>query len=82
VAAVGVCGGLIWLVRRSSRPTAADPGAAGRLVLESSLALDRKCSLYVLKVDGQAVAVTTDATGLRSLALLSEPFDDHLDRVA
>jgi hypothetical protein len=81
-AALAVCGGLVWLVRKAGRPAATDPGAAGRLVLESSLALDRKCSLHILKVDGQTVAATTDATGLRSLVLLAEPFDDHLDPAA
>ena len=58
------------------------PGPAGRLALEGSLALDRRSTLHLVRVDGLTVAVTTDATGLRALVLLSEPFGDMLDATA
>ncbi len=72
------CGGVMWVARRAARP--ADlKGGAGRLHHEGSLALDRRCAVHMVRVDGHQVAVTTDATGLRSIVLLSEPFEDALD---
>lgn len=75
---VGLCAGVLWLARRAARPPEAR-GAAGRMALEGSLQLDRRCVLHLIRVDGQAVAVTTDATGLRALVLLSEPFGAALE---
>lgn len=79
--ALAACGGVVWLARRAGRANrpATDPGAAGRLVLDGTLALDRRCSVHLVRADGHTVAVTTDATGLRSLVLLSEPFQTMLD---
>lgn len=68
-----VCGGLVWATRRWTAPKAGP--ANGRLVVESSLALNGRAGVHVLKADGQAVAVTTDATGIRAIVVLSEPFD-------
>lgn len=73
-----VCGCVMWFARRAGRPGDLKNNA-GRLQHEGSLVLDRRCALHIVRVDGQAVAVTTDATGLRSLVLLSEPFDDALE---
>jgi hypothetical protein len=64
----------MWLARRNNRP-AAFAGGGGRMQHEGSLTLGRGCALHVLRVDGQTVAVTTDTTGLRSIAILSEPFE-------
>jgi hypothetical protein len=75
---LAMCGGVMWFARRATRP--ADPkGGAGRLQHEGSLVLDRRCAVHIVRVDGQTVAVTTDATGLRSLVLLSEPFEAALE---
>lgn len=73
-----VCGGVLWFARRAgAQPIGTGP--AGRMELQGSLALDRRSTLHLVKVDGLTVAVTTDATGLRALVLLSEPFGDMLD---
>ena len=77
--AIGACAGVVWLARRANRPPAVPAGSDGRLVLEGSLPLPRKCSVHLVKADGHTVAVTTDATGLRSMVLLSEPFQSMLD---
>lgn len=77
---LAICGGLIWLVRRSTR-TASGP-TNGRLVLEGSLTLNGRSSVHILKADGQSVAVTTDATGIRSIVVLNEPFDELLNDAA
>lgn len=76
-----VCGGVLWFARRAGAQPVG-PGPAGRMSLEGSLALDRRSTLHLVRVDGLTVAVTTDATGLRSLVLLSEPFGDMLDATA
>lgn len=71
---LGLCGLVLWLARRGQRrPTTAD--AAGRMTHEGTLTLDRRCAVHLIRVDGQEVAVTTDATGLRSVVVLSEPFE-------
>jgi hypothetical protein len=76
---IGACAGVVWLARRTNRPPAVPADSAGRLVLEGSLPLPRRCSVHLVKADGHTVAVTTDATGLRSMVLLSEPFQTMLD---
>jgi uncharacterized iron-regulated membrane protein len=76
-ALLGLCAVVLWLARRANRhPTAKD--AAGRMQHEGTLALDRRCAVHLIRVDGQAVAVTTDATGLRSVVVLTEPFESAL----
>ncbi|MDB5312201.1 MAG: hypothetical protein JWO38_6403 [Gemmataceae bacterium] len=75
---LALCGGVLWLVRRSKQVSGATAGAAGRLRHEGSLALDRRCAVHLIHADGHAVAVTTDATGLRSLVVLAEPFEAAL----
>ena len=66
----------VWLARRAARPTGLKGDGNGRLRHEASLPLDRRSAVHLVQVDGQTVAVTTDATGLRSLVLL---FDAALD---
>jgi hypothetical protein len=74
---LALCGGVLYLNRRVHKPAAAtDP--TGRIQPEGTLVLDRNCAVHILRVDGQSVAVTTDATGLRSIVLLSEPFETAL----
>lgn len=79
-ALLAVCGAVLWFVRRAQRPADLKGDGNGRLTHVTSLALDRRSSVHLVTVDGQTVAVTTDATGLRSLALLSEPFDTELEQ--
>ncbi len=73
---VALCAGSVWLARRVNRPRAA-AGAPGadRIRHRGSLMLDRRGTVHLYDVDGQAVAVTTDASGLRSIVVLSEPLD-------
>lgn len=73
-----LCGGVVWLVRRAKRPPVT-AGASGRLVHEGSLTLDRRCAVHLIRADGHTVAVTTDGTGLRSIVVLSDPFEPVLD---
>ena len=75
---LAVCGGVVWFARRATRPTNLKGDGGGRLRHEASLALDRRSAVHLVSVDGQTVAVTTDATGLRSVVLLSEPFETEL----
>jgi hypothetical protein len=72
-----VCGVVAWVSRKKSRPAAAT-GDVGRLRHEGALALDRRCTVHLVRADGQEVAVTTDATGVRSIVVLSEPFEASL----
>lgn len=76
---LALCGVVLYFARRATRPTGLKGDGGGRLVHEGSLALDRRSSLHIIRVDGQTVAVTTDATGLGSMVLLSEPFEDALE---
>ncbi|MBA4065292.1 MAG: hypothetical protein C0501_16595 [Isosphaera sp.] len=72
-----LCGLVAWVARRAGRP-AAPTGEAGRLRHEGTLVLDRRCSVHLIRADGHEVAVTTDATGVRAIVVLSEPFDVSL----
>jgi hypothetical protein len=76
---LAVCAGLVWFARRAARPTNLKGDGGGRLRHEASLVLDRRSAVHLVSVDGQTVAVTTDATGLRSVVLLSEPFETALE---
>lgn len=79
-ALLAVCAAVLWFARRAQRPADLKGDGGGRLTHVTSLALDRRSSVHLVTVDGQTVAVTTDATGLRSLVLLSEPFDAALEQ--
>ena len=70
-----ICGGILLWARRLNRVAGADATGSARLRKKSSVALDARCAVHLVEVDGQTVAVTTDATGVRSMALLSEPMD-------
>ena len=74
-----VCGVVIWLARRANRLPVASDNAAGLLRHEGSIALDRRSAVHLISVEGQTAAVTTDAAGLRSIVLLSEPFEQVLE---
>jgi len=64
---------MIWMTRRRNRiPN--QHTSAGRMEHEGTLQLDRRCAVHMIRVDGQSIAITTDATGLRSVVVLSEPF--------
>lgn len=70
-----ICGGILLWARRLNRVAGADATGSARLRKKSSVALDARCAVHLVEVDGQTVAVTTDATGVRSMALLSEPME-------
>jgi len=74
-----LCGGVLWFARRAIRPAALKGDGGGRLRHEGSLPLDRRCAVHIVQADGLTVAVTTDATGLRSMVLLAEPFESALE---
>lgn len=78
-ALVGLCVGVLWFARKANRPAGGAGDGAGRIILEGTLALDRTCAVHLVAVDGLTVALTTDATGLRSMVVLSEPFAAALD---
>ncbi len=73
-----LCAVVLWLARRAQRGPTGKGDPTGRFQLDGSLAIDRRSAVHLIRVDGQAVAVTTDATGLRSITLLSESFDTTL----
>ena len=70
-----ICGGILLWARRLNRVAGADATGSARLRKQSSVALDARCAVHLVEVDGQTVAVTTDITGVRSMVLLSEPMD-------
>jgi hypothetical protein len=73
-----LCGAVLWFARRAARPAGLKGDGGGRLRHAGALALNRTCTVHLVRADGQTVAVTTDATGLRSVVVLSEPFDAAL----
>lgn len=75
-----LCGVVLWYARRVVQPRALQ--RSPRLRRTASLLLDRRSSLHLIVADEYTVAVTTDASGLRSMVLLSEPFDDVLAGVS
>ncbi len=77
-ALIGLCVAVLWFARRANRPGGSVGAESGRLKHQGSMALDRACAVHLLIADGQTVAVTTDATGLRSIVVLAEPFDAAL----
>ena len=72
-----VCGVVVWLSKRANRAPAAQ-GDPTRLTHEGTLALGRRAAIHLLRADGQTVVVTTDATGIGSIVVLSEPFEEVL----
>lgn len=75
MALIGLCVAVLWFAKRANRPTEMAGAGSGRLKHEGTMALDRTCAVHLLTADGQTVAVTTDATGLRSIVVLAEPFE-------
>jgi flagellar biogenesis protein FliO len=80
MAALVVCLGLAWANRRA-RATRTK-GQPGRLEHRGSLALTGRSAVHLIRVDEHLVALTTDSTGVRQLAVLAEPFEDALARAA
>lgn len=78
VGLLALCGGVLYFARRAMRPKGLK-GGNGRLQHEGSLVLDRRSAVHIIRADGLTIAVTTDATGLGSMVLLSEPFDAALE---
>lgn len=76
-----LCVVVLWVARRVNRLPGANGNGGGRLKHEGTLALDRRSAVHLIQVDGQTVAVTTDASGLKSIVVLSDPFDKVLDEV-
>lgn len=73
-----LCIVVLLIARRVQRRPGLEKNAAGRLKHEGTLALDRRSAVHLISVDGQSVAVTTDASGLRSIVVLAEPFEQEL----
>ena len=65
--------------RKANRAKLSGKADAERLRAEGTLALDARTRLHVIRVDGQQVVVTTDATGLRSITPLQDRFDAVLN---
>ncbi len=74
-----LCVVVLWFARRSNRLSLTRGNDAGRMRHEGTLILDRRSAVHMIHVEGQTIAVTTDASGLRSIVVLSEPFDDVLN---
>lgn len=71
------CGFVLWVARRG-RPPHTSPSPTGRIRRTEGVTLGGPYGLHLFLVDGQTVAVATDATGLRSITVLSDPFDATL----
>jgi hypothetical protein len=70
-----VCGGVVWWARRTGRAKVSVSTDPSRLAKTGQLAIDPRCTLHLLRVDGRQVVVTTDHTGLRSIVPLQDQFD-------
>lgn len=57
-------------------------GIPGRLTHRGMLALSGRTAVHLIKADEHLVAVSTDSSGLKSMVILSEPFEDVLARTA
>lgn len=78
VLTLAVCGGVIWWARRAQRAGPKMTGASDRLTAAGQLALDPRCTLHLLRVDGRPVVVTTGPTGVRAIVPLREQFEQVL----
>lgn len=74
-----LCGVVLWFARKINRQSGSKGDGGGRMKYEGTLRLDRRSAVHIVWVDGQTVAVTTDASGLRSIVVLSEPFEKELE---
>jgi hypothetical protein len=85
VALVGVllmlCLGVLWYARNSRKVPTPHTTPSSLMELQGTLLLDRRAALHMLRVDGHDVAVTTDASGLKSVVVLTEPFDPTLTSI-
>jgi hypothetical protein len=74
-----LCGVVIWMAKRGNKLAGLKGDGGGRIRHEGSLNLDRRSAVHIIRVDEQTIAVTTDASGLRSVVVLSEPFERVLE---
>lgn len=65
--------------KRTNRIAGVATQTNGRMRHEGTLKLDRRSAVHLVWVEGQTVAVTTDASGVRSIVVLSEPFERALE---
>lgn len=79
---LGLCGLVAWLARRANRGGLTTGADNGRMELVGALPLGGRSAVHLIRVDGRAVAVTTDATGVRSVVVLSESFGAALEDAA
>lgn len=76
VGAVGI-GMAAWAAVTWKRGGTTAAPAGGRIVRTGTLALSSRSAVCLLQVDGQAVAVTLDGTGLRGMHLLAPAGDEE-----
>jgi hypothetical protein len=76
-----LCLGVLWYARNSRKVPTPHTTPSSLMELQGTLLLDRRAALHMLRVDGHDVAVTTDASGLKSVVVLTEPFDPTLTSI-
>lgn len=71
---LALCGGVLCLARRAKAGgAAADPAGVFRHL--GRLPVGPRAAVHLVEADGHTVAVAVDASGLRSVTVLSEPFE-------
>ena len=69
---LGLCLATLWWARARVRGRLAEERSAGRLTVAASVALGRRCRVYLVQVDGRAVLAGVDRAGLKGLLPLAE----------
>lgn len=79
VVTLGLCAGTLILGRRwLQRP--ASGGSSRKLLIEESVVLGHRATLFLVKVGDQHLVAGTDAGGLKSLIVLPAAFQDVLEQ--
>src|SRR5262249_7098333 len=81
VVVLGLCVGTLWFGKRWLRGVPAKNAAGAQLSLVDTLALGNRCAVYLVKVGSRQVLVGADASGLKSLVPLVEPFESTMSEV-
>jgi flagellar biogenesis protein FliO len=76
---LGLCVGTLWIGRRWLHGVPAQPGGNTQLRLVERLPLGNRCFLYLLTVQDRQLLVGVDASGMKTLVTLSEPFEAGLN---
>jgi flagellar biogenesis protein FliO len=78
VAVLALCVLTLWVGKRWLRPLAVRDGAGKELRVIEALPLSGRCSVYLIQAGKCRALAGVDATGLKALLTLTEPFEEGL----